>query len=73
MDAINIPRRSGALSTSPTRFKVWISVMKFELASLFGASEEQLVQYQTKEDCTGMLRIWDGPLREVPICKDIDW
>lgn len=72
MDAINIPRRSGALSTSPTRFKVWISVMKFELASEFGASEEQLAQYQTKEDCTGMLRIWDGPLREVPICKDID-
>ncbi|KFB42898.1 AGAP006444-PA-like protein [Anopheles sinensis] len=72
LDAINIPRRSGALSTSPTRFKVWISVMKFELAPEFGATEEQLLQYQTKEDCSGMLRIWDGPLREVPICKDID-
>ncbi|XP_029726486.2 uncharacterized protein LOC109623124 isoform X2 [Aedes albopictus] len=72
LDAINIPRRSGALSTSPTRFKVWISIMKFELAPEFGATEEQLIQYQTKQDCTGMLRIWDGPLREVPICKDID-
>ncbi|XP_050073509.1 uncharacterized protein LOC126561419 isoform X1 [Anopheles maculipalpis] len=72
LDAINIPRRSGALSTSPTRFKVWISVMKFELAPEFGATEEQLLQYQRTEDCSGMLRIWDGPLREVPICKDID-
>ncbi|XP_053674728.1 uncharacterized protein LOC128725034 [Anopheles nili] len=72
LDAINIPRRSGALSTSPTRFKVWISVMKFELAPEFGATEEQMLQYQTKEDCSGMLRIWDGPLREVPVCKDID-
>ncbi|XP_035794280.1 uncharacterized protein LOC118467651 isoform X1 [Anopheles albimanus] len=72
LDAINIPRRSGALSTSPTRFKVWLSVMKFELAPEFGATEEQLLQYQTKEDCSGMLRIWDGPLREVPVCKDID-
>lgn len=26
-----------------------------------------------KEDCSGMLRIWDGQLREVPICKnDLD-
>ncbi|XP_058457818.1 uncharacterized protein LOC131434755 isoform X2 [Malaya genurostris] len=72
LDAINIPRRSGALSTSPTRFKVWISVMKFELQPEFGSTGEQLLQYQTKEDCSGMLRIWDGPLREVPICKDID-
>ncbi|XP_052859858.1 uncharacterized protein LOC128267111 [Anopheles cruzii] len=72
LDAINIPRRSGALSTSPTRFKVWLSVMKFELAPEFGATDEQLLQYQSKEDCSGMLRIWDGPLREVPICKDID-
>uniref|UniRef100_A0A182TNP0 CUB domain-containing protein n=1 Tax=Anopheles melas TaxID=34690 RepID=A0A182TNP0_9DIPT len=71
IDAINIPRRSGALSTSPTRFKVWISVLKFELAPEFGATEEQMLQYQTKEDCSGMLRIWDGPLREVPNCKDV--
>ena len=73
IDAINIPRRSGALSTSPTRFKVWISVLKFELAPEFGATEEQMLQYQTKEDCSGMLRIWDGPLREVPNCKDVSW
>ncbi|XP_055630213.1 uncharacterized protein LOC129771009 isoform X2 [Toxorhynchites rutilus septentrionalis] len=72
IDAINIPRRSGALSTSPTRFKVWISVMKFELAPVFGATESQLLQFQAKEDCSGMLRIWDGPLREIPACKDID-
>lgn len=25
------------------------------------------------EECNGMLRIWDGPLREVPICNDINW
>ncbi|XP_038115047.1 uncharacterized protein LOC6050731 isoform X2 [Culex quinquefasciatus] len=72
LDAINIPRRSGAFSTSPTRFKVWISVMKFELASPFGTVDDQQLQFQTKEDCSGMLRIWDGPLREVPVCKDID-
>lgn len=25
------------------------------------------------EECNGMLRIWDGPLREVPICNDLNW
>lgn len=25
------------------------------------------------EECDGMLRIWDGPLREPPICKDLNW
>lgn len=25
------------------------------------------------EECNGMLRIWDGPLREVPVCNDLNW
>lgn len=25
------------------------------------------------EECNGMLRIWDGPLREVPTCNDLNW
>lgn len=25
------------------------------------------------EECNGMLRVWDGPLREVPICDDLNW
>lgn len=25
------------------------------------------------EECNGMLRIWDGPLREVPSCNDLNW
>lgn len=25
------------------------------------------------EECNGMLRIWDGPLREVPFCNDLNW
>lgn len=25
------------------------------------------------EECNGMLRIWDGPLREVPACNDLNW
>lgn len=25
------------------------------------------------EECNGMLRIWDGPLREVPTCSDLNW
>lgn len=25
------------------------------------------------EECNGMLRVWDGPLREVPFCNDLNW
>lgn len=29
--------------------------------------------HSPSEECNGMLRIWDGPLREVPICNDLNW
>lgn len=29
--------------------------------------------HYANEECNGMLRIWDGPLREVPVCNDLNW
>lgn len=29
--------------------------------------------HETHDECNGMLRIWDGPLREVPTCSDLNW
>lgn len=29
--------------------------------------------HEPNEECNGMLRIWDGPLREVPVCNDLNW
>lgn len=29
--------------------------------------------HYANETCNGMLRIWDGPLREVPVCNDLNW
>lgn len=52
-------------------------MMKFNLDPEFGQIDETSVGaigvLQTQEDCSGMLRIWDGPLREPPICKDLNW
>lgn len=59
--------------TKLPRFKVWISLLKFKVAAKFGVSEESLVNQIPVEDCDAMLRIWDGPLREPPICKDLNW
>lgn len=60
-----------------SRFKVWLSVLKFNLEPEFGVMNEvssgAIGVLQTQEDCSGMLRIWDGPLREPPVCKDLNW
>lgn len=66
------------MASPPSRFKVWLSILKFDLAPKFGtlddtASGTVQVQQQQEEDCGGMLRIWDGPLRESPNCKDVNW
>lgn len=29
--------------------------------------------HESNDECNGMLRIWDGPLREVPTCSDLNW
>lgn len=47
--------------------------MKFDYSTTFGVVDELIAMQPIKEDCSGMLRIWDGQLREVPICKnDLD-
>jgi len=70
---LSMPRRGGIMTTPPTRFKIWISILKFDLAPKFGFIDEQKAHLQPEEDCDGMLRIWDGPLREAPVCRDINW
>ncbi|XP_059613973.1 uncharacterized protein LOC132260076 [Phlebotomus argentipes] len=72
-----IPRRGDNMASPPSRFKVWLSVLKFDLAPKFGILDDPAggaaqVQQQQSEDCAGMLRIWDGPLRESPNCKDVN-
>uniref|UniRef100_A0A336M3C8 CSON011022 protein n=1 Tax=Culicoides sonorensis TaxID=179676 RepID=A0A336M3C8_CULSO len=52
-------------SPLPSRFKVWISVYKFEYGPKYGLTDENALLTQ-HEDCTGILRIWDGPMRELP-------
>lgn len=75
LDHLQMPRRGNPNAIAPpTRFKVWISVMKFDLARPFGMTGEQTTMREpTPEDCSGMMRIWDGPLREGPQCKDLNW
>ena len=69
-----VSRRTSNLLPQPARFKVWISILKFDLSPKFGVIDERsTVVHQTLEDCDGMLRLWDGPLREPPICKDLNW
>lgn len=78
-DHLSLSRRTNAqgLHQPPSRFKVWISMLKFNLDPDFGNIDETSVGaigvLQTREDCTGMLRIWDGSMREPPICKDLNW
>ncbi|GAB0095570.1 uncharacterized protein DMENIID0001_109660 [Sergentomyia squamirostris] len=78
IDHFQIPRRGDHMSSPPSRFKVWLSILKFDLAPKFGALDDitggavQIQQQQQSEDCAGMLRIWDGPLRESPNCKDVN-
>lgn len=70
-----MPRRGNPNAIPPpTRFKVWISVMKFDLARPFGMTGVQTTMHEpTPEDCSGMMRIWDGPLRDGPQCRDLNW
>lgn len=90
-DQFQSGRRTG-IHLQPSRFKVWISVIKFDLAPKFGLVDEtpgghglglgnvgllgstgKASRKDIPEECDGMLRIWDGPLREPPICKDLNW
>lgn len=91
-DQFQSGRRTG-IHLQPSRFKVWISVIKFDLAPRFGIVDEMPGGHgpgmsnlgilsgagkasgrkEIPEECDGMLRIWDGPLREPPICKDLNW
>lgn len=79
-DHLSLSRRTSSQSGMHqplSRFKVWISVLKFNLDPEFGQMDETSVGaigvLQTQEDCSGMLRIWDGTLRDVPVCKDLNW
>lgn len=109
-----------------SRFKVWISVLKFDLAPKFANLADNINApnslsshadvprnrnrererdrdvdgsssssgsssnvasttwnvnvggggagyHEPSEECNGMLRIWDGPLREIPVCNDLNW
>ncbi|XP_017861192.1 PREDICTED: uncharacterized protein LOC108612730 isoform X2 [Drosophila arizonae] len=78
-DHLSLSRRTSSQSGMHqplSRFKVWISVLKFNLDPEFGQMDETSVGaigvLQTQEDCSGMLRIWDGTLRDVPVCKDLN-
>ncbi|XP_034481213.1 uncharacterized protein LOC117786905 [Drosophila innubila] len=78
-DHLSLSRRTNSqsgLHQPLSRFKVWISVLKFNLDPEFGQIDETSVGaigvLQTKEDCSGMLRIWDGTLRDAPVCKDLN-
>lgn len=74
MDQLQVTlRRAGSMSTSTSRFKIWLSVLKFDYAPIYeGPMDENMLLQPLKEDCTGMLRIFDGQLREPPTCKDLD-
>ncbi|EDW68632.2 uncharacterized protein [Drosophila virilis] len=78
-DHLSLSRRTNSqsgLHQPLSRFKVWISVLKFNLDPEFGQIDETSVGaigvLQTQEDCSGMLRIWDGTLRDAPVCKDLN-
>lgn len=64
--------RRGGMSL-PSRFKVWMSVYKFEYGPKFEISDENSLLLAPIEDCSGILRVWDGAVRELPYCKDPDW
>lgn len=73
MDQLQVSlRRAGSVSPSNSRFKIWLSILKFDYAPIFELSDENMLLQPQKEDCSGMLRIFDGQLREAPMCKDLD-
>lgn len=72
MDQLQVSlRRPGTAIPTQTRFKIWLSILKFDYAPIYEPVEENLL-LPLKEDCSGMLRIFDGQLREAPMCKDLD-
>lgn len=87
-DQFHSPRRTGIIMPQVSRFKVWISVLKFDLSPKFGTIKDSSIgvintagstehvdhsYHEQTDHCNGMLRIWDGPLREIPTCNDLDW
>lgn len=73
MDQLQVSlRKSGVVSSNQSRFKIWLSFLKFDYAPVFEPIDENMLLQPTKEDCSGMLRVFDGQLREVPLCKDLD-
>lgn len=104
-DQFHSPRRTGIILPQISRFKVWISVLKFNLSPKFSSLVDDVIEtdniasrannivvggesvskivsnprgggagyHYPNEECNGMLRIWDGPLREVPDCNDLNW
>lgn len=100
-DQFHSPRRTGIILPQLSRFKVWVSVLKFNLSPKLSTLSQNVNElnnivtrsevgdatlpieirsngggagyHHQNEECNGMLRIWDGPLREVPICNDLNW
>lgn len=48
-------------------------MMKFNLAPKFPAMIESTAHLPIEKDCSGMMRIWDGNLRDAPDCSDLNW
>lgn len=73
MDQLQVSlRRAGSAASTNARFKIWLSILKFDYAPIFEPADENMLLQPQKEDCSGMLRIFDGQLREAPMCKDLD-
>lgn len=73
MDQLQVSlRRTGSVPPANSRFKIWFSVLKFDYSPQFEPADENLLLQPQKEDCSGMLRIFEGQLREPPTCKDLD-
>lgn len=73
MDQLQVSlRRAGSVSATNSRFKIWLSILKFDYSPVFEPADENMLLQPLKEDCSGMLRIFDGQLREAPMCKDLD-
>jgi hypothetical protein len=73
MDQLYMPlRKVGSYPSSHSRYKIWFSMLKFDYAPIPEPFDENMLLQPLREDCTGMLRIFDAQLREPPNCKDLD-